>query len=86
MSRIPDGYSFCDCYKTGSEVSQLPCKGCKYCERAHNQWSRFNEDVDDVVLLAIKTLMSNGPNELPSSWLSGYTHKDLQEAQFADSS
>ena len=86
MSRIPDDYSFCDCCKAGSELSQLPCKGCKYCARAHNQRSRFNEDVDDVVPLAIKTLVANGPNESPSSWLSGYTHKDLQEAQLADSS
>ena len=81
MLRIPDDYSFCDCYKAGSDLSQLPCKGCKYCARAHNQWSRFNEDVDDVVLLAIKTLVSNGPDESPSSWLSGYIHKDLQKAQ-----
>ena len=86
MSRIPDDYSFCDCYKAGSELSQLPCKGCKYCARAHNQWSRFNENVDDVVPLAIKTLVSNGPNESPNSWLSGYTHQELQEAQLADSS
>ena len=86
MSRIPDDYSFCDCYKAGSEVSQLQCKGCEYGARAHNQGSRFNEDVDDVVLLAIKTLVSNGANESPNSSLSGYTYKELQEAQLADSS
>ena len=79
MSRIPDDYSFCDCYKAGSELSQLPCKGCKYCARAHNQCSRFNEDVDDVVPLAIKTLVSNGPNESPNSWLSGYTHQECRK-------
>ena len=86
MSRINDDYLFCDCYKAGSEVSQLPCKSCKNCARAHNQWSRFYEVVDDVVPLAIKNLMLNGPDESPSSWLSGYANKDLQEAQLTDSS
>ena len=34
--------------------------------------------MDNVVPLAIKTLMLNGQNESPINWLSGYTHKDLQ--------
>lgn len=34
--------------------STVPCGGCKYCTRAHNNWSRFTENVDDVVPLRMK--------------------------------
>ena len=27
LSRIPDEYDFCDCYRAGSELSTLPCGG-----------------------------------------------------------
>ena len=84
MSRIPDPYPFCDCYKAGLEPSQLPCHGCKYCTRAHTQWSRFNEDVDDVVPLAIRTVDTGEPMEPSSIWITGHTKEQLQDAQLAD--
>ena len=31
-------------------MRDLPCGGCHYCTRAHKQWARFNDDVDDVHL------------------------------------
>lgn len=49
LSRIPDSMSVCDCYYAGADVEQLPCKGCEYCRRAHTHWSRFLNDVDDVI-------------------------------------
>ncbi|CAC5369754.1 unnamed protein product [Mytilus coruscus] len=52
LSRIPDCLEDCDCYNAGAEVENLPCKGCQYCQRAHTQWSRFLNDVDDVIPLA----------------------------------
>jgi hypothetical protein len=54
LSRIPDSLSVCDCYNAGADVEQLPCKGCEYCRRAHTHWSRFVNDVDDVIPLAKK--------------------------------
>ena len=56
MSRIPDEVPFCDCYTANRDPSSLPCGGCKYCQRAHDQWSRFEDDIDDVVSLAVKTV------------------------------
>ena len=53
LSRLPDSLYYCDCYKAGAEVDSLPCGGCPYCTRAHTQWGRFEEDVDDVVPLAV---------------------------------
>jgi len=60
LSRIPDPLLYCDCYSAGTEVSQLPCGGCAYCEKAHSQWSRFEEDVDDVIPLAQKPTGDEG--------------------------
>ena len=53
FSRFPDDMPCCDCYRAGSEVASLPCGGCKYCSRAHQQRARFEDDVDDVVPLAV---------------------------------
>jgi hypothetical protein len=39
-------------------VSLLPCGGCSYCSRAHHQWERLCEDVDDVLPLAQRSGLS----------------------------
>jgi len=46
-------FDYCNCYKAGADPTDLPCGGCKFCVRAHNQWGRFELDVDDVVPLAV---------------------------------
>ena len=56
LSRIPDEEEFCDCYRAGTDLESLPCEGCKFCSRAHHQWSRFQEDVDDVVPIAVRSV------------------------------
>ncbi len=67
LSRIPDMLAPCDCYNAGMSLESLPCGGCSYCTRAHNQWSRFCEDVDDVVPLAVRTVTtSNNLDQSPT--------------------
>lgn len=56
MSRLPGNGLDCDCYVAGATPESLPCGGCHYCMRAHNQWSRFAEEVDDVVPLSRKCI------------------------------
>jgi hypothetical protein len=56
---MPDKMTECDCYHAGAVPESLPCGGCAYCVRAHHQWSRFTEDVDDVVPLSVKTVKVN---------------------------
>ncbi|VDI20677.1 Hypothetical predicted protein [Mytilus galloprovincialis] len=46
----------CPGFSTEVELSNLPCKGCKYCAKAHRQWSGFAEEVDYVVPLATKVI------------------------------
>ncbi|VDI15558.1 Hypothetical predicted protein [Mytilus galloprovincialis] len=53
LSRIPTELQ-CPGLSTEVELSNLPCKGCEYCAKAHRQWSGFAEEVDYVVLFASK--------------------------------
>ena len=55
LSRIPTELP-CPGFSTEMELSNLPCKGCKYCAKAHRQWSGFAEEVDYVVPLATKVI------------------------------
>ena len=59
-----------------------PKNPCKHCTRAHNQWSRFEEDVDDVVPLAVRSTSLD--SSTPITCLSGYSKEDLKEAQETD--
>ena len=49
LSRIPDDAPYCEYYESGTDLKLLPCGGCKFCTRAHNQWSRF-----DVIPLTVQ--------------------------------
>ncbi len=48
---VPDP---CQEYRLGWSLEQLPCGGCNYCQRAHQRWGSFTEEVDDVVPLSVK--------------------------------
>ena len=56
LSRIPDETDFCNCYQAGVDLADLPCKSCKFCNKASQQWPRFESDEDNVVLLAVRTV------------------------------
>ena len=56
LSRCPEDIKYCDCYEAGVTLESLPCEGCKFCTRLHTQWARFEDDVDDVVPLAIRRI------------------------------
>ena len=84
LSRIPDQLDFCDCYRAGYDPSDLPCGGCDYCLRAHLQWTRFDEDVDDVVPLALKQVMATSAVTRSEPWISGYDNAQIAELQKQD--
>ena len=58
LSRLPDTSQTCNCYMAGVNVEDLPCaKGgqvCKFCQKVHKAWAKFEEDVDYVLPLAFK--------------------------------
>ena len=56
LSRIP--YEECTQYEVAMDVSSLPCGGCTYCTRMHEQWERFDSFMDDVIPLTIRQVQS----------------------------
>ena len=84
LSRIPDDLEFCPNY-TGKGLSELPCGGCRYCTRAHQTWARFDEEVDDVVPLAVKRVNTLQISNPPSNWFDSITNDEWVEEQRKDS-
>ncbi len=73
-------------------MENLPCGGCAYCLRAHKQWSRFDDDVDDVVPLAVRNIeglsqldaaTQSGPS-VEAIWVDNLTSVQLSELQRSD--
>ena len=51
LSRKPEREKPCTNYRLGFDINDLPCGGCKYCTKAHKNWSEFAEEVDYAVAL-----------------------------------
>ncbi len=86
LSRIPEELHSCDCYQAGVTPDSLPCGGCPYCQRAHQQWSRFEQDVDDVIPLAIRSITAppvKTDNSLVN-WLEPYSMEEIRQKQLED--
>ena len=41
----------CDEYRAGVPLASLPCGGCRYCRKCHEEWAEFSASVDDVIPL-----------------------------------
>ena len=46
LSRSDD--RICPEYRADVEPSDLPCGGCRHCQKAHTMWKDFHDNVDDV--------------------------------------
>lgn len=70
MSRQATDYSNeCDCNQAGKNLSDLPCQGCKYCQRLHEQWARFENDVVPLAMRSIQTSVNtSGPSPSGHPW------------------
>ena len=79
QSRIPDTVPFCKFYVSDCKPSELPCGGCHFCLKAHKEWSRFEEDVDDVVPLVVRQIsqVGNRATSVPSSTESVVESNDI---------
>lgn len=76
LSRIPAPGDTCLCYQAGRDLESLPCGGCAYCKRVHLQWERFQEEVDDVVPIAVRAI-----TEVDDPWAVDSAHSNLTELQ-----
>ena len=91
LSRMSSSCPPWDCYNAGCDVSRLPCGGCGYCQRVHTQWERFQDDVDDVIPLAVRTLRETEkketqitPNRDSCNWMTVLTDEEIRDAQMQD--
>ena len=98
LSRRPEDLKYCDCYEAGVTLESLPCGGCNFCTHLHHQWARFEDDVDDVVPLAIHRISLEDeepdwgnilstdftPSEESTFWLASYPPEELRKAQLED--
>lgn len=55
LSRIPDSIPSCNDYRPNVSLSALPYGGCPFCTRARKQWETFEDDVDYIVPISIKS-------------------------------
>ena len=85
LSRIPDSVDYCVNYTNNIDINQLPCFPCKFCARAHEQWSRFFDDVDYVVPLSIRKIkLSTDILYREENWGLKYSAEDLRQFQDND--
>jgi hypothetical protein len=54
LSRIPEK-PHCKDMKPDMDISKLPCGACKYSAKAHQNWTVFAQEIDDVVPLGMST-------------------------------
>ena len=74
LSRIPDK-PHCKEMIPGMDISKLPCDGCKYCTKAHQYWTVFAQEIDDIVPLGMSThseQLSETTNVYAAIFLRGY--------------
>ena len=90
LSRQSEDVCECDCYRAGKDLKDLPCGGCRYCERMMNNWERFEDEVDDVVPLATKEVcQSMSIRRLEEvkeerNWMGGVTDEEWKKLQEED--
>jgi transposase InsO family protein len=86
LSRIPDKFEYCDCYEAGKSLASLPCGGCNFCNRCHQQWVRFEEDVDYVTPIAVRRIETEPepPDTAEVTEITKYTPAQMRELQLKD--
>ncbi|VDI46658.1 Hypothetical predicted protein [Mytilus galloprovincialis] len=84
LSRIPDTLNECNSYLPSIPLNNLPCGGCKYCTRARNQWSTFEEEVDFVKPQTVRAVSIKDVTSTKEKILQPYTENELRDAQKND--
>ena len=54
ISRLPDMGESCRGYKAGVKNKRVTMWGCRFCVRMQDKWGKNEEEVDDVVPLAVR--------------------------------
>ena len=62
LSRIPCDPDTCQCYDGITVLENLPCGGCKSCQKKHEEWSSILDEIDDVKPLTSKSVKLRDSN------------------------
>ena len=82
LSRRPLESVYCEEYRAGVRLENLPCGGCSHCAKAHRTWANLGEVVDYVVPLAIgdpKRASAVGPERGCEAFTSTHAVISIQE-------
>ena len=79
LSRIPEPQGSCLAYQPGIKLSDLPCNGCVYCERAERNWGSFSRSIDKVVPLVSPVLTQDKVSEW--SWSPVLDHQSSSRGE-----
>lgn len=83
LSRVPTEAQVCSQYRANIPLEELPCKGCRYCQRVHDKWKAFEEDVDYAIPLSVRNLQH--AEELDGMrWIKQYSSINLSNIQKQD--
>ena len=52
LSRSQEDEVACSEFRLGMLLKDLPCGGCSYCAKRHEEWADFVDQVDDVIPLS----------------------------------
>ena len=74
LSRVPLAEPLCEEYRLGFSLQHLPCGGCGYCSKAHQNWAAFGEVVDNIIPLAGRAAIVGVSPELEPKAGIGRTH------------
>ena len=69
LSRNPAHEEGCNDYRPGVALEDLPCGGCSYCRKHHEEWGDFHNEVDDVVPLSQPCRQVSTRSQTKYSWL-----------------
>jgi hypothetical protein len=84
LSRPKIPVDLCAFYRVGVKLEELPCKGCKYCRKRHEEWNKFIEDVDEAIPLAsVEKTYSIAENSESSKFGNKLSCEDAQNEESA---
>ncbi|XP_033731289.1 protein NYNRIN-like [Pecten maximus] len=76
----------CQEFRHSVLLEDLPCGGCTYCAKRHEEWSSFINSVDEAVSLAhltptVRAVVRDGDKP---DWVNGYSWQEVRKAQRED--
>lgn len=82
----PKVESDCQRYEHNVRPEDLPCDGCRYCQKRHEEWGQFIDEVDEAISLAwpVPSVQSVVTDAKVTMWVQNHSWNDIKGAQRRD--